>query len=142
MKKPENERSVTRSFNKVNQKGDENLASDGMSNGSSQRAQDNKWNHNQHAGKQDPNKDINFGRGATRGNTGKTANEGPKRPPVSSLPNFDGAKKAGYAGTLNVGKQERNPGGTRSWEPSATENFRGDFNRINDGRGPTKGNKQ
>ena len=124
MKKPENERSVTRSFNKVNQKGDENLASDGMSNGSSQRAQDNKWNHNQHAGKQDPNRDINFGRGATRGNTGRTANEGPKRPVASPVPDFKSAAKRAFEGKLNAGGQKREHDGTRSWEPSATEKDR------------------
>ena len=144
MKKPENERSVTRSFNKVNQRGDENLKSDGMANGTSQGATDNRWNHNQHAGKQDPNKDFNFGRAATNlvGNTGRTANEGPKQPPASRLPNFEAARKAAHMGTLNVGRQERNPGGTRSWEPSATENFRGNYDKITEGRGPTKGNKQ
>lgn len=94
---------------------------------------------NQHAGVQDPNKTINVGRGPTTGNTG-TLNAGPKHPPTSSLPNFKAAM--GANDSLNFGKQERTPGGTRPFEPKAGQNYKGNADSINEGRGPTKGNSQ
>ena len=97
---------------------------------------------NQHGGVQNPNALINKGRGATRGNTGKTANEGPKQPQASPVPNYESAAARLKAGTFNAGAQDRTPGGTRSWAPSATENFTGNIDRMTEGRGPTRGNKQ
>jgi len=143
MKKPENMKGVTRSFNRSNQQGDADLNSDGMVNAAKPRDTRPDYCYNQHAGTQDPNRTFNFGRPAANlvGNTGRDLNEGPKRPPVTrGVPDF--RKHMGPQDSLNFGKQERTPGGTRSWEPSATENYRGDINSINEGRGPTKGNKQ
>ena len=98
---------------------------------------------NQHAGVQNPNATRNEGRGATKGNTGKTFNEGKKRPVASAVPAFEAASKKLHDGTFNAGKLERNPGGTRPWEPAGEgkNNYQGDSNRINFGRGPTVGNK-
>jgi len=141
MKKPENMRPITRSRTSSDQM-DRGLGFEGLDNGSSQRATDNRWDHNQHAGKTDPNKTFNFGRGATVGNTGRTANEGPKKPVAAGVPAFEAAKKKLFDGKFNAGGQKREHDGTRPWAPSATENYRGDINSINEGRGPTKGNKQ
>jgi hypothetical protein len=138
--KPENMKSVTRSATNIDQK-DRGLGFDGLDN-SEQKSKSTKWASNQHAGRQDPNKTVNFGRGATVGNTGKTANEGPKQPPVSRVPDFRAGAKKAFAGTFNAGSQDRTPGGTRSWAPSATENYRGNIDMIDEKRGPTKGNKQ
>jgi len=99
---------------------------------------------NQHTGVQNPNKTENFGRlaGATVGNTARDSGTGPKRPPTSKVPAFEAAGKRLHDGTFNAGPQDRTPGGTRSWEPEAGQNYKGNIDRINEGRGPTKGNKQ
>lgn len=94
-----------------------------------------KYSGNQHGGAAEGN----FGRGATKGNTGKTANTGSKQPPASPVPAKIKIDKPDY---INGGAQVRTPGGTRPFSPSATENYNGDYNRINFGRGPTKGNQQ
>ena len=96
---------------------------------------------NQHAGVQDPNKTINVGRGATVGNTGRTANEGPKKPMARPVKDTGAARKSLAAGTFNAGPQQRNPSGTRPFEPKAGQNYKGDADSINEGRGPTTGNK-
>ena len=86
---------------------------------------------NQHLNR-DPNKNINVGRGPTVGNKGDMVTPG-TRALVS--PN----KKS--SDTINYGKQERTPGGTRKFEPSAGQNYHGNADAINFGRGPTKGNQ-
>ena len=97
-----------------------------------------KYSGNQHGGAAEGN----FGRGPTVGNK-SDLDIGPKSPPTTkSLPNTKSASTSAYAGTFNAGAQVRTPGGTRPFDPSATENYRGDYNRINLGRGPTKGNSQ
>ena len=96
---------------------------------------------NKHSGVQNPNKTFNEGRGPTKGNTGSLV-QGPKHPVAPGVPDFKAAAKRAFAGTLNAGKQDRTPGGTRSFEPSCEENYKGDINSINFGRGPTKGNAQ
>jgi len=138
--KPENMKSVTRTRTSPDQQGDRDLKSDGMANGSSQGHVKNRFAGNQHGGAAEGN----FGRAAANlvGNTGRTANEGPKQPPVSSVPAFEAAKKKLFDGSFNAGAQTRTPGGTRAWEPIAEGNFRGNSDRITEGRGPTKGNKQ
>ena len=76
----------------------------------------NKFRGNYHGGAAEGN----FGRGPTKGNSdGKTA--GPS--------------------TAHGTEQKRNPGGTRKFEPSATQNYNGNPDRINAGRGPRKGNQ-
>jgi len=145
MKKPENMKGVTRSFNRSNQQGDSDLNSDGMVNAAKPRDTRADYCYNQHAGTQDPNRTVNFGRPAANlvGNTGKDLNEGPKRPPVTrGVPNFKAAAQRALAGMFNAGPQERTPGGTRPFEPQAEGNYAGDSDRINSGRGPTRGNEQ
>jgi hypothetical protein len=137
--KPANMKTVTRSATNIDQKGDRDLASDGMRNGSSQPAKAQGFGGNQQAGKTDPNKTFNFGRGPTVGMTGKIQ-EGPAKAPTTSVPNFKAAM--GANDKLNFGKQERTPGGTRSFEPSGTQNYKGNIDAMNVGRGPTKGNAQ
>ena len=85
---------------------------------------------------------INMKRGPTVGNMG-CGIEGPLTPPTTkTLPNTKSACDKAYAGTFNAGAQVRTPGGTRPFNPSATENYNGNYNKINMGRGPTKGNSQ
>ena len=135
--KPENMKSVTRTRTSPDQQGDRNLASDGMANGSSQGHIKNRFAGNQHGGAAEGN----FGRGPTVGNNG-TSSEGPKKPPTSAVPDFKAASKRAFAGEFNAGAQDRTPGGTRRFDPSATQNYSGNIDRINEGRGPTKGNQQ
>ena len=134
--KPENMKSVTRSRTSSDQK-DSGLGFEGLDNGSSQGHDKNRFAGNQHGGAAEGN----FGRGPTVGNNG-TSSEGPKKPPTSAVPDFKSAARRAFEGKFNAGAQDRTPGGTRAWAPSATENYRGDINSINEGRGPTKGNKQ
>jgi hypothetical protein len=82
---------------------------------------------------------INKGRGPTVGNKG-CGIEGPACPPYSAVPAFQ--KAMGPSDSINAGGQVRTPGGTRDFMPSAGQNYRGNPDRINSGRGPTKGNSQ
>jgi len=139
--KPKNTRTPTSIGRNIDQVGDADLRSDGMKNGSSQPARAQGYGGNQHAGKTDPNKTFNMGRGPTVGMTGKLT-EGPAKPPVSSVPDFRAAATRAFAGLLNLGSQVRTPGGTRTWDPKAGQNYSGNPDQITKGRGPTKGNSQ
>lgn len=73
---------------------------------------------NQHTGYMNDGRLVNKGRGPTGGNT--------------KVPSSSGGKGSA---------QVRTPGGTRAFDPSATQNYKGNADKINVGRGPTKGNK-
>ena len=73
---------------------------------------------------------VNKGRGPTVGNKGTQVESG-KMPPTSSVP----AKKSMYGDNNNVGSQYRGVGGASAKCPSNSD-------KINVGRGPTKGNQQ
>jgi len=78
----------------------------------------NRFAGNQHQ-KTNPDAMINKGRGPTGGGTAVPADK-----------------------DLITGKpQVRTPGGTRAFDPSATQNYKGNADKINVGRGPTKGNQ-
>jgi len=81
---------------------------------------------------------INKGRGPVKGNNG-TSSEGPAKPPAAAVPASIKIKNPDY---INGGAQVRTPGGTRPFDPSAGQNYHGNADRINAGRGPTKGNSQ
>ena len=93
------------------------------------------YSGNQHGGAAEGN----FGRGPTRGNMG-CGDVGPAKPVYSNVPALPA--QGSTRDNINRGAQVRTPGGTRSFMPSATENYRGDYNNINMRRGPTKGNAQ
>ena len=77
---------------------------------------------------------INKGRGPTVGNMDKhTAS---KVPPTSALPKVNPGKDM-FTGTTQV----RTPGGTRAWAPASGQNYKGNADSMNFGRGPTKGNE-
>jgi len=99
---------------------------------------------------------VNKGRGPTVGNHGC---ENPSRagastsvtkdpyncPPTSSLPRVPA--QGSVRDNINRGEQVRTSGGgrfatTRAWDPKATQNYKGNENSINMGRGPTKGNQR
>jgi len=91
-----------------------------------------KYAGNQHT-KTNPDAMINKGRGPTVGNK-----SGKSTPGTDSMPAHNPGKEM-FLGCHNP--QVRTPGGTRAFEPSATKNYKGDANKINVGRGPTKGNQ-
>jgi hypothetical protein len=76
---------------------------------------------------------INKGRGPVVGNK-----SGKSTPGTDSMPALQCGKDM-FKGSANP--QVRTPGGTRAFDPSATKNYQGDANKINVGRGPTKGNQ-
>lgn len=89
---------------------------------------------NQWSGHLNDGRLVNKGRGPTVGNKGS---QKAVMPPISPVP----SKKSMMGDNNNIGGQVRNPGGTRSWEPKCEQNYRGNPNSINVGRGPTKGNQ-
>ena len=92
-----------------------------------------KYSGNQHGG----SAEGNFGRGALKGNTNPTG-VGPRQAPTSSVPSTN----LPNPDAINCGPQVRTPGGTRPFAPSAGQNYRGNADQINLGRGPTRGNAQ
>ena len=93
---------------------------------------------------------VNRGRGPTVGNHGcedasrPGASASVTRDPYSCPPVSDTPKlpaQGSVRDSINRGSQVRTPGGTRKFEPSATQNYTGNSDRINMGRGPTKGNQ-
>ena len=81
---------------------------------------------------------INAGRGSLKGNTNPTG-VGPKQAPTSAMPAQVKIKNPDY---INGGAQVRTPGGTRAFDPKMGQNYSGNADKINAGRGPTKGNSQ
>jgi hypothetical protein len=100
--------------------------------------QGSKFRGNMHSGIQDPNKTFNMGRGPTRGNHGTLADSS-CTPPVSAVPALPA--QGSVRDSINRGAQVRTPGGTRDFMPSAGQNYKGNADKINCGRGPTKGNQ-
>ena len=85
---------------------------------------------------------INKGRGPTVGNKSSDDSTYPDARVVPAL-----LKQGSVRDNINRGAQVRESGGgrfdgTRAWMPSATKNYKGDENKINVGRGPTKGNQR
>jgi hypothetical protein len=87
-------------------------------------------NANQHG---NPDALINKGRGPVVGNK-----SGKSTPGTDSMPSHNPGKEM-IMGCHNP--QVRTPGGTRAFDPSATQNYKGNADKINVGRGPTKGNQ-
>jgi len=90
-----------------------------------------KYMVNQHTGYMNDGRLVNKGRGPTVGNTSND-----KTPGSAPLPSVNPGKEM-FAGSAQV----RTPGGTRTWDPKAGQNYKGDPDKINMGRGPTKGNQ-
>jgi hypothetical protein len=95
-------------------------------------------NMNQHG---NPDALINKGRGPTVGNK---SDDDSSYPDAAVVPK-SGQGKDMFYGSANP--QVRNSGGgrfatTRAWDPKATQNYKGNENSINMGRGPTKGNQR
>lgn len=100
-----------------------------------------KYSGNHHT-KTNPDALINKGRGPTVGNKSDDDSTYPDARVTPKLP-----AQGSVRDNINRGPQVRESGGgrfegTRAWMPSATKNYKGDENKINMGRGPTKGNQR
>jgi hypothetical protein len=82
----------------------------------------NKFSGNHHT-KTNPDALINKGRGPVGGGT--------------AMPSCG---KEMFTGKAQV-RQAVSDGATRAWDPKATQNYKGNADSINVGRGPTKGNQ-
>lgn len=119
---------------------DSNMNFDGMERMSPSRVSKD-YCSNQYSGVQNPNKLINKGRGPTVGNKSDDDRTYPDAAVVPKLP-----AQGSVRDNINRGPQVRYSGGgrfpeTRTWAPSATQNYKGNPDKINAGRGPTKGNQ-
>jgi hypothetical protein len=102
-----------------------------------------KFAHNKFTGHSNDGRLVQMGQQPNkRGNDGSCSHSGMaqsgKMPPTSALPALPA--QGSTRDNINRGTQHR--GGGRSFEPSATQNYRGNPDRINSGRGPTKGTQQ
>ena len=118
---------------------DMNLDFDGMAGNGVNRGA-NKFAGNQHSGVQNPNKMFNNKRGPTVGNK---SDDDSTYPDAAVVPK-SGLGKDMFPGSANP--QVRTSGGgrfpgTRPWMPSEGQNYKGNADKINFGRGPTKGNQ-
>jgi hypothetical protein len=99
---------------------------------------------NQHTGYMNDGRLVNKGRGPTKGNDGSCHHSGMSmtghKPMAAAVPALPA--QGSVRDNINRGPQVRNPGGTRAFDPKAGQNYKGDPNSINMGRGPTKGNMQ
>ena len=119
------------------QVGDANLASSGQDNNSRITTKTTKYSGNQHGGRAGGN----YGRGPVTGNNGTPA-AGPAKPPTAGLVDTAAASKRLFDGSYAGAAQVRTPGGTRPFEPKSGQNYKGNADQINMGRGPTRGNSQ
>jgi len=103
----------------------------------------NKFRGNQWSGHSNDGRLVQMGQQPNRkGNDGSCHHsgmgQGGKTPPTSALPSVPA--QGSIRDNINRGTQHR--GGGRSFEPSATQNYKGNPDMINAGRGPRKGNAQ
>ena len=95
---------------------------------------------NQWSGHSNDGRLVNVGRGPTKGNQDYNGMQGRHREaPTDAMPAVKPGKDM-FMGSSHP--QMRTPGGTRSFEPKMGQNYRGNCDSMNVGRGPTKGNQQ
>ena len=119
---------------------DMNLDFDGMAGNGVNRGA-NKFAGNQHSGVQNPNKTFNNKRGPTVGNK---SDDDSTYPDAAVVPKFTPGKVM-FMGSANPQVRESGGGrrpGTRPFDPKMEQNYKGNADRINMGRGPTKGNME
>jgi len=118
---------------------DMNLDFDGMAGNGVNRGA-NKFAGNQHSGIQNPNKTFNNKRGPTVGNK---SDDDSTYPDAAVVPK-SGLGKDMFPGSANPQVRVSGGGrfpGTRPFDPQAGQNYKGNPDMINFGRGPTKGNQ-
>ena len=113
---------------------DTNMDFDGMAQTGTGRINA-KMQTNQWSGHMNDGREVNFGRGPTRGNQGYHNAQGGKSvtkdsfraAPTDALPGSMKIKNPDY---INGGAQVRTPGGTRTWDPKAGQNYAGNPDKI------------
>lgn len=91
----------------------------------------NRFAKNQYTGHSNDGRLVDFPRGPTVGNKSSKHTPG-----TDAMPAMQCGKE------MFTGKpQVRTPGGTRAFDPKAGQNYSGNADKINMGRGPTKGNQ-
>ena len=120
---------------------DMNLDFNGMAGNGVNRGPSKSYCGNQHSGMQNPNKLITGKRGPTVGNKSDDDRSYPDARVTPALP-----KQGSVRDNINRGHQVRESGGgrfpgTRPFMPSAEQNYKGNPDKINMGRGPVKGNE-
>jgi hypothetical protein len=120
---------------------DTNMNFDGMQNQSPASLK--RFSGNQWSGHSNDGREVNMGRGPTRGNMGCGA---PGQPGATKSVTMDSYRDAPTSGvpaippqgsvrdSINRGAQVRTPGGTRAWMPSATQNYHGNPDKIRIGQ--------
>jgi hypothetical protein len=93
-----------------------------------------KYMVNQHTGYMNDGRLVNKGRGPTVGNK---SDKDSSYPGASPTPKITPGKDM-FGGHPQV----RTPGGTRAWNPVCGQYYKGNADKINMGRGPTKGNQK
>lgn len=101
----------------------------------------NKFSGNQHM-KTNSDAMINKGRGPTVGNKSDDDRSYPDARVTPKLP-----AQGSVRDNINRGAQVRESGGgrfpgTRAWEPKCENNYKGNADKMNVGRGPTTGNQR
>ena len=98
------------------------------------------------SGHMNDGREVNMGRGPTVGNRGCGAPGQPgatksvtkdtyrDAPTTRAMPNTTSASNSMFAGTYGGAAQARTPGGTRTWDPSATQNYHGNPDKIRVGQ--------
>ena len=91
-----------------------------------------KFAHNQWSGHSNDGRDVNFGRGPTKGNDGMCHNPGTpsqsvtkdkgRRPPVSAVPSVPA--QGSVRDNINRGHQDRGVGGTTVKKPTSPDSIR------------------
>jgi hypothetical protein len=101
---------------------DRGLEFDGVGSGPAKGS--NRFAHNKWSGHSNDGREVNFGRGPTV--AGRTGHKTPGS--VGSVPAMPA--QGSVRDNINRGSQVRNPGGTRAWDPSATQNYKGNPDQI------------
>lgn len=121
---------------------DHNMNFDGMEAIAPKRST--KLHTNTWSGHANDGREVNFGRGPTRGNTGcgapgqkgatKSVTQDSYRDTPSSRTVPAVPPQGSVRDSINRGSQVRNPGGTRSWDPKAGQNYSGNPDKIRTGQ--------
>ena len=116
---------------------DTNMDFDGMNKTGTGRVNQ-KMQTNQWSGHMNDGREVNMGRGPTKGNQGcgkpgkpgamaSATKDSFRAAPTDSLPGSMKIKNPDY---INGGAQVRTPGGTRSWDPKCGQNYAGNPDKI------------
>ena len=99
------------------------------------------------SGHMNDGREVNMGRGPTKGNTGAGKPGKPGAMNSVTMDSYRAAPTDSVPSTkinpdrINAGAQVRTPGGTRAWDPKATQNYSGNPDKIRMGQsgGPAYG---